>query len=237
MPQYVKSLCLALLLSLGVDSVGKAASFDCNKATTQSEITICADPELSALDEEIASVFFSLDKEGRYYSLIVEDQKDWIKSGRQLVVYDFEQRNDLLKLWSALNSCSKGPNSTFSVCSDELDISMNLCMEADNYTMYIMKRCGGALIDLLMVVKEFETGLWKRLNGSDAETLSLFNNAEDLWNEFIKADCEWQYSEYRDGTIRQHIWLDCMEGHYRNRVILLNSSNRFQGRDTFLDEY
>ena len=49
--QYLKSFSLALLLSVGIGSVGKAASFDCNKATTETEIAICGDPELSALDE------------------------------------------------------------------------------------------------------------------------------------------------------------------------------------------
>ncbi len=57
MVQYLKSIGLALLLSLGVGSVGKAASFDCNKATTETEIVICADPDLSALDEVLASLF------------------------------------------------------------------------------------------------------------------------------------------------------------------------------------
>lgn len=236
MLKYFRVVSFALLLTFGVGSVGKAASFDCNKATTETEIAICANPELSALDVEISENFFSLDKEGRYYSLIVEDQKDWIRSERQLNIYDFAQRNDLLKLWSALNSCSKGSNSTFSACSDELGNSMDLCMEADNYTTYIMNRCGGALIDLLRVAKAFETDLWKRLNGSDIETLSLFNKAEDLWSEFIKSDCDWQYSEYRDGTIRQKIWLYCMERHYKNRIKLLNSSNRFQDRDAVLGE-
>ena len=51
MLQYIRSLVLALLLSAGVGSVAKAASFDCNKATTETEIAICGDPELSALDE------------------------------------------------------------------------------------------------------------------------------------------------------------------------------------------
>ena len=50
MVQYFKALGLALLLSMGVGSVTKAASFDCNKATTETEIAICNDPELSALD-------------------------------------------------------------------------------------------------------------------------------------------------------------------------------------------
>ncbi len=51
MPQYFRLIVLALLLSVGMGSVGSAASFDCNKATTETEIAICSDPELSALDE------------------------------------------------------------------------------------------------------------------------------------------------------------------------------------------
>jgi len=57
MAQYLKSLALALLLSVGVGSVGKAASFDCNKATTETEIAICSDPELSALDDRLSGVY------------------------------------------------------------------------------------------------------------------------------------------------------------------------------------
>jgi uncharacterized protein len=47
--QYFKSLGLALLLSVGIGTVGAAASFDCNKATTETEIAICSDPKLSSL--------------------------------------------------------------------------------------------------------------------------------------------------------------------------------------------
>jgi uncharacterized protein len=53
MVQYFKSLGLALLLSLVTGCVAKAASFDCNKATTETEMAICSDPELSALDEKL----------------------------------------------------------------------------------------------------------------------------------------------------------------------------------------
>ena len=50
---FIKSLSIMFILSLlgmSVTSAG-AASFDCNKATTVTEIAICADPKLSALDE------------------------------------------------------------------------------------------------------------------------------------------------------------------------------------------
>ena len=58
MLRYFRLVGLALLLSLGVGSVGNAASFDCNKATTETEIAICSDPELSALDELMAEAYF-----------------------------------------------------------------------------------------------------------------------------------------------------------------------------------
>ena len=57
MVQYIRLVCLALLLSVGVVSVGNAASFDCNKATTETEIAICGDPELSALDDRLSRLY------------------------------------------------------------------------------------------------------------------------------------------------------------------------------------
>lgn len=45
---------LALLVS---PSLGFAASFDCSKATSLPEMTICNDPELSKLDDELSAVY------------------------------------------------------------------------------------------------------------------------------------------------------------------------------------
>lgn len=44
---------LVSLLFLGSGTVSQAASFDCNKAATETEKAICADPELGQLDEEM----------------------------------------------------------------------------------------------------------------------------------------------------------------------------------------
>ena len=57
MLQYIRLFGIALLFSAGIGSVGNAASFDCNKATTETEIAICSDPELSALDELMSKLF------------------------------------------------------------------------------------------------------------------------------------------------------------------------------------
>ena len=47
----IRKLLIGLMLLVGAPSLTLAASFDCDKATTETEIAICADPELSALDE------------------------------------------------------------------------------------------------------------------------------------------------------------------------------------------
>ncbi|MDA9789406.1 hypothetical protein N9B69_00185 [Amylibacter sp.] len=75
MVQYFKSLVVALLLSVCVCSVAKAASFDCNKATTETEIAICADQKLSALDDLMGYFWKALDPSG---GLIIK-QKEWLK--------------------------------------------------------------------------------------------------------------------------------------------------------------
>ena len=55
--QYFRFFLVSLVFTLGTTSTGHAASFDCSKATTETEIAICNDPELSALDELMAELY------------------------------------------------------------------------------------------------------------------------------------------------------------------------------------
>ena len=73
MLKYFRLFGLVLLLSVGVGSVGQAASFDCNKATTETEIAICADPELSVLDELMGQLWKKLDLSNN----LITEQKSW----------------------------------------------------------------------------------------------------------------------------------------------------------------
>ena len=57
MVSLFKFLLVSLVFTLGTTIAGHAASFDCNKATTETEIAICGDPELSALDEFMAELY------------------------------------------------------------------------------------------------------------------------------------------------------------------------------------
>jgi len=74
MLQYFRSVGLALLLSVGFSNLAKAASFDCSKATTETEIAICSDPELSALDDLLGIAW-----EKSKIKVPVEDQKQWME--------------------------------------------------------------------------------------------------------------------------------------------------------------
>jgi uncharacterized protein len=75
MVQHFRLLGLALLFSAGIASVAKAASFDCNNATTETEIAFCADPELSALDELMGSLWASQERAPHEVKL----QANWLR--------------------------------------------------------------------------------------------------------------------------------------------------------------
>ena len=219
-------LAATLLFTLGVTNSVQAASFDCSTATTEIETAICADPELSKFDEEIAEVYFSLDELGRYYDAIVANQRLWVREKRELHGYDFGRQLWYLKIMSIMNGCAKG-EADFEACYPEALALVTECQEEENYTTYIMNRCGSSLNHALSTILKFETELWRKINYYDTETLELFNIAEEKWNSFVDADCEWRYSEYRDGSIRNQIWLSCFIAHRVNRINLLNSSNIF----------
>ena len=56
-----------------------AASFDCHKATTETEKAICADPELSALDEFVAASY-KLSRNGSSdKQKVLTEQRAWIE--------------------------------------------------------------------------------------------------------------------------------------------------------------
>jgi len=57
----------------------QAASFDCDKATTKVEKMICADAELSKLDEELAAVYKTALQNAQQTSSIQQVQKQWLK--------------------------------------------------------------------------------------------------------------------------------------------------------------
>jgi uncharacterized protein len=67
-------ICLALMSS------ARAASFDCAKASSFVEKTICSDPELSAADERLGRLYKVLHAGGANNSKLEAEQKTWLAS-------------------------------------------------------------------------------------------------------------------------------------------------------------
>ena len=110
-----RSLLLAtFLFGLNVGSA-TAASFDCDKATTKTEIAICDNPELGAIDELI-SIFFTLSLEKSVRKDVVfQEQKNWLEQ-RNLVLSDDSDLYELrpcFRTVSLLTLCGHFPSHIF----------------------------------------------------------------------------------------------------------------------------
>ncbi len=211
-----------LLVAIGWAVAASAASFDCNKAVTDIEKTICSNTDLSALDEEISQVYRSLDKGGRYYEAIVNSQRRWIRQDRQPYVFDFEDQRNFLEVASLLSNCLS--EHKFNECTNQADQLSQKCMEDGNYSTASMRGCSSVYIRALRIVESYESNEWQRLHTSDPETLALFKTARGLWLEFIQADCDWMFSEHRQGTIASSVYQGCMLDHLNERVSTIFSS-------------
>lgn len=73
MTGFFRFFLVSLAFTLGTTNLSHAASFDCSKATTKTEIAICNDPELSTLDERMGLVWVQTN--GR---IGIQKQKDWL---------------------------------------------------------------------------------------------------------------------------------------------------------------
>ncbi len=70
---------LGLILVAGVP---QAASFDCKRATTLVESTICSDPELSLLDETMLTSYREALVQASDANVIKQQQRSWLKNVR-----------------------------------------------------------------------------------------------------------------------------------------------------------
>lgn len=74
----MKKIILSVFILL-FSATGFAASFDCNHVPTEVEATICDDPSLSKMDEEIAALYKAAKKSTNDVNALVASQREWIK--------------------------------------------------------------------------------------------------------------------------------------------------------------
>lgn len=75
----MKRLLLIVLGWLMLSFVAHAASFDCKKATTKVEKLVCADAELSKLDEKLSAAYKTALQDQSQAEMIRQEQKSWLK--------------------------------------------------------------------------------------------------------------------------------------------------------------
>ena len=84
MRTLLASLCLIFAVaSLNASEVAAGPSFDCDKASTPTEYTICASDDLSALDRELAAAYKAakgnLGKGSKAATTLLDEQHQWNK--------------------------------------------------------------------------------------------------------------------------------------------------------------
>ena len=76
-PRFTKNLAKLLLMIL--PACAQAASFDCAKPATQVEHLICADPELSKLDEEMTEAYTAILQDQAKAKAAMAMQRMWLE--------------------------------------------------------------------------------------------------------------------------------------------------------------
>ena len=236
MVQYFKALGLALLLSVGIGSMGQAASFDCNKATTDTEIAICADPYLSALDELIASAYFEAKRSRNDKQALIESQRAWILE-RDEILQNFSR--DDQEFLSAENELHE----TLILRLSEL---LNALSGTDYDTMF------NIFSQIKPISLKFEKNkrvlIFSASDAYDSHNIMLFDpdnklvkviHGEIYWR---RSACEQTFDlgDYKNGSSNLSYVYSCGNGgrhgwweyafSVNERCIKLNSYNRHQGQ-------
>ena len=80
-------LLLAVCLALSA-ATSHAAGFDCGKATTGVEKTICSDPALSKADEELARAYKAALEATLHPTMVVGEQQKWLAARDKVTALD-----------------------------------------------------------------------------------------------------------------------------------------------------
>ena len=104
------------LLTLGVSGTVQAASFDCGKATTKMEKMICADEDLSKLDEKLAEAYKTALHSEKQPNVLQQAQQQWLTKRNDCVAvscakHAYETRLQTLTA-TVMKAPTKGANKT-----------------------------------------------------------------------------------------------------------------------------
>ena len=201
------------MLWLGIATIGQAASFDCRKATTETEIAICADPRLTAIDNLLNRIW---KEEGSATQNYRSEQLQWI-SERDKCFSNSEciEKSYISRLYE--EPFNFEPIYNFYI-SELYDFSSK---RVGNYLF--LESFGGSYNTSIRVYEVFE-------NSIDPIIWRLVN-----WHEFIYS-CDLKLLDERDMYFYEDYvsfgWLNFTNQEYSNRYIDFGEfsvTNKFVG--------
>jgi len=198
------------------------ASYDCNEAKTDTEVQICSSPELSSLDQRLATLFFSLDSDSRYFESMNADHLDWVKNRRQPNIDNMTQQLYALSYLKEFSECADATH-TFKSCDDKQQELESQCLSDLGLTSSAMKLCHSTRFAVYQLIKESELNATKLRLKEDV--LASFNKADLIWNEYYQSECSWRWDEVSDGSIRFQVLDTCSTEVIKARAQSLYSMN------------
>jgi uncharacterized protein len=135
--------CILCMLSLVfAPMLSWAASFNCQKAFGRIEKTICGNPQLSRLDEELASAYRqAANLPEKNAEPLVADQRRWLKSQRNkcadtpCLTKAYERRIAELKVWDEAVAPDRAIFGNYELTSDNLTGNMEPVKTTDCLTL------------------------------------------------------------------------------------------------------
>ena len=207
-----------LVITQSISSTGYAASFDCSKASTKTEIEICADPTISNLDERIVDTYLDINKKSKYYKKIRRHQMAWINDSDRATEPASISHLSFLNSIRSIDQCLTD-GKPFPECEERTsETVLEGCMAEFEWSTYAMITCSSGHLKALETISDVETEERLRIFERDPETLDLFKKSIPLWEAYRGIECDWQYSEYREGTIRGPIHIGCLIGMTAYRI-------------------
>jgi len=198
------------------------ASYDCNEDKTDTEVQICSSPELSSLDQRLATLFFSLDKGSRYFESMKADHLDWVKSRRQPDIDSMTKQLYTLNYIKEFSECADATN-TFKSCDDKQKELESQCGAdlGDTWSAYTL--CQSSSSSMYALIQEHESMLTQRRLKKDVR--ASYIKADLLWNEYTFTECSWQWDEVSTGSMRFTILRACSAALTKARAQSLYAMN------------
>jgi len=225
--------CASLLSTTTHAQSGEAPSFDCQKARSWAELSICADPRLARLDRRMAQHYGELRSqlsEARQQQLL-EDQRGFLAERERCQHHSGDVRDCLIRVYQArlaflasqVGGVDEPPptpaaaTSALEECWEVVDNRVELapCLDRklDSATAWLERAQQQTLTAMLEL---------DRMGASDrADAQTAYQTAQEAFYRFRDTNCAWHAAAMGGGTGQGDAYRACLVDMTRQRAMAL----------------